>query len=86
MRYKVEQYELHLATYYVDAKDRVEAIEKVANGAGSRDDVEFMELATDFGIPTEGGFSDKEFNELNELGLIGEADQVCGIHSVERES
>lgn len=83
MRFKVQQYELHVATYYVDAENRVDAIDKVANGAGSRDDIEFLELATDFGIPTEGDFTGKEFDELNELGLIGKDDQVCGIHSIE---
>ncbi len=83
MRYKVERYELNVATYYVDAKNRVDAIDIVANGEGSRDDVEFMEVATDFGIPSENDYSDQEFDELNRRGLIGEIDQISGIHSIE---
>ena len=86
MRFKVQQYEIHVVTYYVDADDRVDAVDKVVNGGGKccLDGREFLELAENFGLDSLGDdFTDEESAELNEKRLVGKNDQVLSIHSVE---
>lgn len=50
-RFKVEQYELHVASYEVEAKDRADAVYKVRHGAVDAPlDVEFIETADRYGL------------------------------------
>jgi predicted transglutaminase-like protease len=80
--YEIEQYELHVMKYRVEAASEAEAIAKVLNGTAMPVDnsLEYIEVAEDFGMPTE------EYRELAEAlrGLGVQVDEVIpSIRSVE---
>jgi hypothetical protein len=54
-RYEVEQYELHVITYRVEADDEADAIAKLFLGEGDPVDksLEFVEIADDCGMPVD---------------------------------
>ena len=61
-RYEIEQYELHVSKFRVEAASESEAVAKLFDGAGEAIDnsLEFIEVAEDFGLPVE------EYQELAE--------------------
>ena len=84
MRFKVQQYEIHVVTYYVDAEDRVAAVDKIVHGGAKccLDGREFLEVAEDLGLQTE-DYTEAEFDELSGLGLLDKNHHLASIHSVE---
>jgi hypothetical protein len=80
--YEIEQYELHAMRYRVEATSEADAIAKVLSGMALPVDnsQEYVEVATDFGMPAE------ENRELAEAlrGLGIQVDEVIpSIRSVE---
>lgn len=80
--YEIEQYEIHVMKYRVEATNEAEAIAKVFNGTAMPVDnsLEYIEVAEDFGLPAE------ENRELAEAlrGLNVKVDEVIpSIRSVE---
>jgi hypothetical protein len=55
MTYEIEQYELHVSKYRVEAATEAEAIGKVFQGEGEAVDnsLEYIEVAEDFGLPAD---------------------------------
>ena len=52
-KYRVEQYELHCATYEVDADSEAKAIAVVFDGGAEVTDTGYIEVADDFGMPAD---------------------------------
>ncbi len=80
-KYKVEQYELHFATYEVDAESEADAIAVVFGGGGTITDNGYIEVADDFGMPADehGDLADS----LRDRGI--KADEVIpSIRSIEK--
>ena len=83
--FRVEQYELHAASYIVEAKDRAEAILKVLNGQAKIDDdgLEYVEVAEDYYQPAL-SLTEEETAKLRRKGHpVNEDDGVPSIRSVE---
>ena len=53
--YEIEQYEIHVQTYEVEADNEAEAIAKLFNGKAEPvdDSLEFVEVCEDRGLPTD---------------------------------
>ena len=67
--YEIEQYEVHVQTYRVEAKSGAKAIVKLFNGEADPVDngLEYIEVCEDLGLPAE------EYRELaDELRSLGE--------------
>ena len=71
--YEIEQYELCIAKYQVEASSEAGAIAKLFNGGAEAIDTsqEFIEIADDFGLPVEE--SRKFAEEFRELGVTAHA-------------
>ena len=71
--FKIEQYELHVTKYRIEASNEAEAVVKLLDGEAQPVDnsLEFIEVAEDFGLPVD---EHAELaNKLNELGVpVGE--------------
>ncbi len=84
--FEIEQYELHMMKYRVEASNEAEAIKKLFDGEGEPVDnsLEYIEVADDFGMPVD---ENRELaNELHELGVsVGEhiIPSIRAIESVE---
>jgi len=54
-KYEIEQFEVHLFKYRVDADDEAQAIVKVLDGEADPVDCgsDYVEIAEDFGIPVD---------------------------------
>jgi hypothetical protein len=68
--FEIEQYEVHLQTYRVEADSEAKAIAKLFNGEAHPVDnsLEYIEVCEDLGLPAE------EYRELaNELRSLGES-------------
>lgn len=81
--YEIEQYELHVMKYHVEAASEAEAIAKVLNGMAMPVDgsQEYVEVADDYGLPAD------EYRELaDELRSLGvPVDAVIpSIRAIER--
>lgn len=52
-RYEIEQYELHMMKYAVEAASEAEAIKKLLTGEADpiEDTLELIEVAADYGMP-----------------------------------
>lgn len=82
--FKVEQYELWIQSYTVQAKTEAEAIAKVLNGDAAPDNnsLELVEVAEDYGMPRE------ELDAANQkqLGKLGHplmsSDIINSIRSI----
>jgi len=80
--YEIEQYELHVSKYRVQANSEDEALAKLFAGEGEPVDQsqEFIEVADDYGLPAD------EFPELvwqlTKLGVVV-GDVIPSIRSVE---
>lgn len=60
--YEIEQYELHMMKFHVEANSPAEAIEQLFRGEleAIENSMEFVEIAEDYGLPAE------EYRELAE--------------------
>ena len=68
--FEIEQYEVHVQTYRVEADSEAEAIAKLFNGEADPVDnsLEYIEVCEDLGLPAE------EYRELaEELRSLGES-------------
>jgi hypothetical protein len=81
--YEIEQYELHVSKYRVQANSEGDAIAKLFAGEGEPVDqsLEFIEVANDYGLPAD------EFpelvQELAKLGVAGVGDVIPSIRSID---
>jgi hypothetical protein len=81
--YEVEQFELHCMRYRVEADSEAQAIAKLFAGEGEPVDQsqEFIEVANDYGLPTD------EYRELAEalllLGVPVEDSMIPSIRSID---
>ena len=82
--YQNEQYELCATTYHVDALSQAEAIAKLFAGQGQPVDQsqEFIEVATDNGLPTD---NHRDLAEaLKRLGVFVRESIIPSIRSIEK--
>lgn len=83
-RYEIEQFELHIMRYRVEADTEAEAIAKLFEGEDEpvEQSQEYVEVAEDFGMPVE---KNQELTEgLRSLGIpVGEA-VIPSIRSIVR--
>jgi len=79
--FEIEQYEIHVATYKVEADDEADAIAKVLDGDGEQTGVEYIGVAENLGLPVD---ANRELaGELSQLGVtVG--DVVPSIRNVAR--
>ena len=82
--FRVEQYELHAASYTVEAKDRAEAILKVLTGKADMNDggLDYVEVAEDYYQPAL-DLTEDEIKKLAKKGHpLNEDDGIPSIRSV----
>jgi hypothetical protein len=77
-KFRVEQYETHVAYYEVESDDLVNAIKEVMNGGGNMIHTEFIDVDMDRGMPT----AELSKDESIRLGLYIDDDFVHSIRSV----
>jgi len=79
--FEIEQFELHVATYKVEADDEADAIAKVLDGDGEQTGVEYVQVAEDLGLPVDA--HQELADALRQLGVtVGNV--VRSIRSVAR--
>ena len=81
--YEIEQYELHTATFRVEAKSEAEAVVKLLDGEAEVVDnsQEYIEVAEHFGLPVD---EHRELaDELRALGVPVGEDVIPSIRTVE---
>lgn len=82
-KFEIEQYEIYVSKYRVEAKTEAEAIQKLFDGENERvdDSLEYVESAEDIGLPVD------EYRELAEelraLGVSVGEDVIPSIRSIE---
>jgi len=82
--YEIEQYELHVQRYRVDADNEAQAIAKLFNDeADSVDEsLEFVEVAEDYGLPVD---EHRDLaDELRDLGIPVDDDIILSIRSIKQ--
>ena len=82
--FEIEQYELHAATWRVEAKDEAEAIAGLLNGEADLIDntLEYIEVADDYGIPVD---QNQELaKQLRNLGIPVGDDIIPSIRTISR--
>ena len=80
--YEIEQYELHVQTYEVEADNEAEAIAKLFNGKAEPmdDSLEYVEVCEDRGLPAE---EHRELaEELQSFGVSMDEHVIPSIRSV----
>ena len=80
--FEIEQYEIHVQTYEVDADSEAEAIAKLFKGQAEPvdDSLEYIEIADDYGLPAE---EHRELAEkLQSLGVSMDEHVIPSIRSV----
>ena len=83
-QYEIEQYELHVQKYRVEADSKAQAIAKLfSNEADPVDDsLEYVEICEDRGLPAE---EHREIaDQLRELGVTVDEAVIPSIRSIER--
>ncbi len=80
-KYKVEQYELHFATYEVDAESEADAIAVVFGGGGTITDNGYIEVAEDFGMPAD---EHQELADALRNRGISVSDVIPSVRSIEK--
>ena len=63
-KFRVQQYEVHIATYEIEAKNAADAIGKIYDGQGELIETEYVETDETRGMPV-GNLSSKEARELD---------------------
>ena len=83
--FHIEQYEIHITKYRVEAKDEAEAIAKLLDGKADPIDnsLEFVEIADDFGIPVDENRALAE--KLRKRGITVGDDIIPSIRKIEEE-
>ena len=82
--YEIEQYEIHVQTYEVEADSEAQAIAKLFGGEAEPvdDSLEYIEVCEDLGLPVE------EYPEiadqLRSLGVTVDEAVIPSIRSIER--
>jgi hypothetical protein len=82
--FEIEQYELHVQTFRVEASTEAEAVRKLYSGEADavEDRLEFIEVADDFGLPVD------EYRDLADalraLGVAVDDDLISSIRSVQQ--
>ena len=82
--YEIEQYELHVQKYLIEADSEAEAIAKLFNSEADPvdDSLEYVEICEDRGLPAE------EYREIADqirsLGVPVDAAVIPSIRSIER--
>jgi hypothetical protein len=89
--YEIEQYEIHVQTYEVDADNEAEAIAKLFKGDAEPidDSLEYIEIADDYGLPAEEHRELAEEHrelaeELRSLGVSMDEHVIPSIRSIVR--
>ncbi len=80
-KYRIDQYELHYATYEVDAESEAEAILVVFNGGAEVIDTGYIEVTDDFGMPAD---EHRELAEALRTRGISVSDVIPSVRSVEK--
>ena len=81
--YELEQYELHVTKYRVEATDKGEAVAKLfAGGADPMDNsTEYIEVADDYGMPAD---QNRDLAEkLRKRGIAVGEDIIPSLRSIE---
>jgi hypothetical protein len=82
-KYEIEQYEIYVTKYRVEARGEAEAIQKLFDGENEPvdDSLEYVETAEDIGLPVDeyGDLAD----ELRALGIAIGHDVIPSIRSIE---
>jgi hypothetical protein len=82
-KYEIEQYEIYVSKYRVEANSEADAIQKLFDGENEPvdDSLEYVEVAEDIGLPVD------EYRELAEelraLGVSVGHDVIPSIRSIE---
>lgn len=81
--YEIEQYELHISKYRVEANSEAEGIVKLLDGEADPVDnsLEYIEVADDFGMPVDENRDLAE--QLHELGVPIDEHVISSIRSIE---
>ncbi len=79
-KYRIEQYELHYATYVVDAPSEAEAIAVVFDGGGEVIDTGYIEVAEDFGMPAD---EHRELADALRKRGISVSDVIPSVRTIE---
>ena len=82
--FKIEQYEIHVQTYRVEADSEAQAITKLFNGEADPLDgsLEYVEICEDRGLPTE---EHRELaDQIRSLGVPVDKHVIPSIRSIER--
>ena len=81
--YQIEQYELHVTKYRIEADDETEAIAKLFAGEADPMDnsTEYIEVAEDYGMPAER--NEELAAQLRKRGITAVADIIPSIRSIE---
>lgn len=83
--YDIEQYELHVQRYRIEADDEADAIGKLFLGEGDLVDnsLEFVEIADDYGMPVEENRALAD--RLRDRGIVKGIDAIIpSIRSIRR--
>jgi hypothetical protein len=74
-KYQVEQYEIHVSRYIVEADTEGQAISAIYNGGGELVNTEYLETAENLGMPA-GNLSRADTNLLTGLNVM-----ICLLRS-----
>jgi len=77
--FEIEQYEIHVATYRIEADDEADAIAKVLDGDGEQTNCEYVETAEDLGLPVD---AHRELAEQLERRGVTVTEVIPSIRSV----
>ena len=82
--FEIEQYELHVMQYRVEADSEAEAIAALFNGEAEPvcQSQEFVEVADDYGLPVD---ENRELaNQLRSLGITVGDDIIPSVRNIEQ--
>lgn len=80
-KFRIEVYELHSATYEVEAESLAKAVKKINDGEGELQSTEYIEVAESYGMDLE-SLEDEDLEELEELDFSN-GDFIPCIRSIE---
>ncbi len=83
LKYEIEQFEIYVSKYRVEANSEAEAIQKLFDGEHEPidDSLEYVEVAEDIGLPVD---ENRELaDELRALGVSVGEDVIPSIRSIE---
>jgi hypothetical protein len=80
-KFRIEVYELHSATYEVEAESLAKAVKKINDGEEELQSTQYLEDAESYGMDLE-SLEDEDLEELEELALSN-GDFIPCIRSIE---